>query len=321
MSRKLIGVDLGGTTIKFAILTAQGDVQQKWSLRTNILDEGQHIVPDIVESINHHIDLYQMKREQFIGIGMGTPGTVDLKNGTVEGAFNLNWKTVQPVKEKIEAGTGLPFVLDNDANVAALGERWKGAGNNGTEVAFITLGTGVGGGLISNGELIHGINGAGGEVGHMNVEPDGYLCTCGNRGCLEQYASATGIVHLAQDAAEEYVGDSKLKAMIDDGQEITSKIVFDLAKKDDDFLANQVVDKVGYYLGLACANISDILNPQYVVIGGGVSAAGDFLLDRVRKSFTRFAFPTVRESTKLKLAKLGNDAGVIGAASLATKFK
>ncbi|WP_137597395.1 ROK family glucokinase [Paucilactobacillus kaifaensis] len=321
MSQKLIGVDLGGTTIKFAILTAQGDVQQKWSLRTNILDDGQHIVPDIVESINHHIDLYQMKREQFIGIGMGTPGTVDLEKGTVEGAFNLNWRTVQPVKEKIEAGTGLPFVLDNDANVAALGERWKGAGNNGSEVAFITLGTGVGGGLISNGELIHGISGAGGEVGHMNVEPDGYLCTCGNRGCLEQYASATGVVHLAQDAAEEYVGDSKLKAMIDDGQEITSKIVFDLAKKDDDFLANQVVDKVGYYLGLACANISDILNPQYVVIGGGVSAAGDFLLERVQKSFQRFAFPTVRESTKLKLAKLGNDAGVIGAASLATKFK
>ncbi|WP_461239368.1 ROK family glucokinase [Paucilactobacillus sp. N302-9] len=321
MNRKLIGVDLGGTTIKFAILTDSGEIQQKWSLKTNILNEGQHIVPDIVDSINHHIDLYQMKREQFIGIGMGTPGTVDVKNGTVWGAFNLNWKTEQPVKHLIETGTGLPFALDNDANVAALGERWKGAGNNSDDVAFITLGTGVGGGLIANGHLIHGVAGAAGEVGHINVEPNGYLCTCGNRGCLEQYASATGVVHIAQDLAEEYVGDSQLKAMIDNGDEITSKIVFDLAQKKDDYLANRVVDKVAYYLGLASANMSDVLNPEYVVIGGGVSAAGDFLLDRVRENFEEFAFATVKKSTKIELAKLGNDAGVIGAASLAMDFK
>lgn len=321
MSRKLIGVDLGGTTIKFAILTEDGDVQQKWSLKTNILDEGSHIVPDIIESINHHIDLYKMDRSQFIGIGMGTPGSVNIDAGTVSDAFNLNWKSVQPVREDIEKGTGLKFALDNDANVAALGERWRGAGDNEDDVAFITLGTGVGGGLITNGKLIHGVAGAGGEVGHINVEPGGYLCTCGNRGCLEQYASATGIVHLAQDLAEEYVGDSQLKAMIDNGDEITSKIVFDLAEKHDDFLANKVVDKVAYYLGLASANISDILNPQYVVIGGGVSAAGDFLMSRVEARFMEFAFEPVRHSTKLKLAQLGNDAGVIGAGSLASQFK
>lgn len=318
-NKKLIGVDLGGTTIKFAILTAEGEIQQKWSLRTNILDEGSHIVPDIIESINHHIDLYKMSRDQFIGIGMGTPGTVDRDNGTVIGAYNLNWKTLQPVKEQIEDGTGLKFAIDNDANCAGLGERWKGAGNDGDDVAFITLGTGVGGGLIANRQLLHGIGGAAGEVGHIIVQPNGYQCTCGNHGCLEQYASATGVVHLAQDLAEEYEGTSRLKKMIDDGDEITSKIVFDLAKERD-YLANKVVDKVCYYLGLACANISNTLNPEFVVIGGGVSAAGDFLLKRVQKNFNEFAFATVRTSTQLKLAELGNDAGVIGAASLATQF-
>lgn len=320
VNRKLIGVDLGGTTIKIGILTENGVIQQKWSLRTNILDDGLHIVPDIVQSINHHIDLYKMSRKQFVGIGMGTPGTVNREKGTVIGAYNLNWKTTQQVKKQIEEGTGLPFAIDNDANCAGLGERWKGAGDDGDDVAFITLGTGVGGGIIANRQLIHGVNGAAGEVGHMIVEPNGYLCTCGNRGCLEQYASATGVVHLAQDLAEEYEGDSSLKAMIDNGDEITSKIVFDLAKSHD-YLANMVVDRVCHYLGLAAANISNTLNPECLVIGGGVSAAGEFLLDRVQKNFEKYAFPTVRTSTKLKLAELGNDAGIIGAASLATQFE
>lgn len=317
---KLIGVDLGGTTIKFAILTADGDIQQKWSIRTNILEEGAHIVPDIVESINHHLDLYQLDRDRIIGIGMGTPGTVDIENGTVQGAFNLNWKDLQTVRKDIETATGLPLTLDNDANAAALGEQWRGAGNNDPEVSFITLGTGVGGGLINDGKLVHGTNGAAGEVGHMIVEPHGYLCTCGNYGCLEQYASATGVVHLAQDFAEAYVGNSKLKAMINNGEEVTSKIVFDLAKEND-YLANEVVDKVAYYLGLASANLANILNPSSIVIGGGVSAAGKFLLERVEKNFKEFAFKTTRDVTQVKLAELGNDAGVYGAASLAKNSK
>lgn len=317
---KLIGVDLGGTTIKFAILTADGDIQQKWSIRTNILEEGAHIVPDIVESINHHLDLYQLDRDRIIGIGMGTPGTVDIENGTVQGAFNLNWKDLQTVRKDIETATDLPLTLDNDANAAALGEQWRGAGNNDPEVSFITLGTGVGGGLINDGKLVHGTNGAAGEVGHMIVEPHGYLCTCGNYGCLEQYASATGVVHLAQDFAEAYVGNSKLKAMINNGEEVTSKIVFDLAKEND-YLANEVVDKVAYYLGLASANLANILNPSSIVIGGGVSAAGKFLLERVEKNFKEFAFKTTRDVTQVKLAELGNDAGVYGAASLAKNSK
>lgn len=313
---KLIGIDLGGTTIKFAIMTATGEIQQKWSIQTNILDEGSHIVPDIIESINYHLDLYQLDKDRVIGVGMGTPGTVDEKNGTVQGAFNLNWKEPQNVKADLEAGLGFPVAIDNDANAAALGEQWRGAGNNQPEVVFVTLGTGVGGGLVNEGKLIHGVKGSAGEIGHMIVEPGGYLCTCGNYGCLEQYTSATGIVHLAHDYADAYAGDSKLKAMVSNGDEITSKIVFDLAKEGD-YLANEVVDKVAFYLGLATANIANMLNPSAIVIGGGVSAAGEFLLTRVQKNFNDFAFKMTRDVTEVKLAELGNDAGAYGAASLA----
>ena len=181
---KLIGIDLGGTTIKFAIMTATGDIQQKWSIQTNILDEGSHIVPDIIDSINYHLDLYQLDKERIIGVGMGTPGTVNEKDGTVQGDFNLNLKESQNVKADLEAGLGFPVAVDNDANAAALGEQWRGAGNNQPEVVFVTLGTGVGGGLVNEGKMIHGAKGAAGEVGHMIVEPGGYQCTCGNYGCL-----------------------------------------------------------------------------------------------------------------------------------------
>ncbi|WP_207695402.1 glucokinase [Enterococcus sp. DIV0212c] len=319
MDKKLIGIDLGGTTIKFAILTTDGDVQQKWSIETNILDEGRHIVPDIIESINHRISLYEMKHEDFIGIGMGTPGSVDIKKGTVVGAYNLNWTKKQNVKAQIEEATGIPFVLDNDANVAALGERWKGAGENNPDVVFITLGTGVGGGIIAEGNLLHGVNGCAGEIGHVTVDPGGFECTCGKRGCLETVSSATGVVRVARHMSEEYAGDSQLKQAIDDGQDVSSKDVFDYAQTDDPF-ALMVVDRVCYFLGLAIGNVGNTLNPSSVVIGGGVSAAGEFLRSRVQTYFEEFTFPEVRNSTQVKLAELGNEAGVIGAASLALQF-
>ncbi len=312
--KKLIGIDLGGTTVKFAILTIDGEIQQKWSIKTDSANEGKQIIPTIIESIQHHLNLYGLSSNDILGIGMGSPGAVDFKKGTVIGAYNLGWKTLQPVKEQIEAGTGLPFFIDNDANVASLGERWKGAGEGEDNVVFMTLGTGVGGGVIVEGNLIHGA-GAAGELGHINVDPHGYLCTCGNRGCLETVASATGVVRLAHDLSQSFTGESDLKRRVDDGQEVTSKIVFDGAKQGDQ-LALKVVDEFSLYLGIACANIANILNPDSIVIGGGVSAAGEFLLKGVEKYFLHYAFPPVRATTKIKLAKLGNDAGVIGAASL-----
>ena len=316
MYKKFIGIDLGGTSVKLAILTAEGDIQQKWTIPTNINEEGAHIVPDIVASIKHHLDLYKMTADDFQGIGMGSPGAVDREAGTVEGAFNLNWKTLQPVREVIEREIGIPIFIDNDANVAALGEKWRGAGADDRDVVFVTLGTGVGGGIIAEGNLIHGTAGSGGEIGHMTVEPGGFDCTCGKKGCLETVASATGVVKLARKHAEEYAGNAQLKSIIDDGQEITSKIIFDLAKEGDE-LAVLVVDRAAYYLGLACSHIGNLLNPAYIVIGGGVSAAGEYLLEQVRTYFADFTFPNVKKTTHIKLAALGNDAGIVGACYLA----
>lgn len=320
MDKKIIGIDLGGTTIKFAILTLDGDVQQKWSIETNILDEGSHIVPDIIESITHRLALYDMSKDDFVGIGMGTPGSVDRENGTVIGAYNLNWTKKQLVKDQIEKATGIPFTLDNDANVAALGERWKGAGENNPDVIFITLGTGVGGGIIAEGNLLHGVSGCAGEIGHITVDPGGFECTCGKKGCLETVSSATGVVRVARQLSEEYAGNSELKQAIDDGQDVSSKDVFDFAQVEDPF-ALRVVDRVCYFLGLAAGNLGNTLNPSSIVIGGGVSAAGEFLRIRVQNYFEEFTFPQVRESTLVKLAQLGNEAGVIGAAFLALQFK
>lgn len=317
MSKKLLGIDLGGTTVKFGILTAEGSVQEKWAIETNTLEDGRHIVPNIIESLKHRLTMYGLTADDFIGIGMGSPGAVDRKNKTVTGAFNLNWADTQEVGSVIEKELGIPFAIDNDANVAALGERWVGAGANNPDVVFVTLGTGVGGGVIADGNLIHGVAGAGGEIGHIIVEPEtGFECTCGNNGCLETVASATGVVRLARHMAEEYEGDSAIKAAVDNGEQVTSKDIFMAAAEGDKF-ADSIVDKVSEYLGLATANISNILNPDSVVIGGGVSAAGEFLRSRVESYFIRYAFPQVRRTTKVKLAELGNDAGIIGAASLA----
>ncbi|OCL60324.1 ROK family glucokinase [Streptococcus agalactiae] len=319
MSKKLLGIDLGGTTIKFGILTLEGEVQEKWAIETNTLENGRHIVSDIVEFLKHRLSLYGLTKDDFLGIGMGSPGAVDRTSKTVTGAFNLNWADTQEVGSVIEKEVGIPFFIDNDANVAALGERWVGAGANNPDVVFVTLGTGVGGGVIADGNLIHGVAGAGGEIGHMIVDPEnGFTCTCGNKGCLETVASATGVVRVARQLAEQYEGSSAIKAAIDNGDTVTSKDIF-IAAEDGDKFANSVVERVSRYLGLAAANISNILNPDSVVIGGGVSAAGEFLRSRVEKYFVTFAFPQVKKSTKIKIAELGNDAGIIGAASLANQ--
>lgn len=314
-NKKVIGIDLGGTTAKFGIINLDGKVETKWSIKTDISDNGSQIVSNIIESINSKLETSKLTADDFIGIGMGSPGTVNREAGTVIGAYNLNWKTLQNLKDPIEGQTGIPFYIDNDANVAALGEQWIGAGNNEPDVVFITLGTGVGGGLISDGKLLHGAIDAAGEIGHITVEPDGYQCTCGKKGCLEQYASATGVVHIARDMTENYEGSSKLKAEIDTDHLPDSKRIFDLAAQGDD-LAVAVIDQFVYYLSLALANVANLLNPSTIVLGGGVSKAGNFLVEKVEQKIKPFLFKTIRETTKIKIAELGNDAGIIGAASL-----
>lgn len=318
MQKKLLGVDLGGTSTKFAIINQEGKIETQWSIPTDISDEGMHIVPNIISSIQKHLSELGLQSSDFLGIGMGSPGTVNRSEGTVIGAYNLNWKTLQAVKQPIEEALGIPLLIENDANVAALGEQWCGAGNKEPNIVFITLGTGVGGGIILNNELILGAEGGAGEIGHITIDGDGYKCTCGKIGCLETIASATGIVRIARDRANSFSDQPALVESIlslDSDSDLTAKDIFDAAKKGDAF-AEQVVQQYTHYLGYALANVGSLLNPSTIILGGGVSHAGSYLADKVSYYVRQFIFPTLRDTIKIKIAELGNDAGVIGAASL-----
>lgn len=316
MSDKIFSIDLGGTTAKIAIISTEGEIFEKWTVATNTLENGSHIVPNLIQSLKDRLKLYQMTVEDFVGIGMGSPGKVDAETGTVIGAYNLNWSTLQEIRSAFQNAFALPFFIENDANIAALGEQWKGAGNGAADVVTVTLGTGVGGGIVANGQLLRGAGGAAGEIGHLTVDTTGdYQCTCGKDGCLESIASATGIIHLARKLSEQYEGDSPIKAAIDDGSIVNSKSIFDAAKEGD-YFAEQIVDRFSFYLGLACSHLANTLNPQKIVLAGGVSQAGNFLLDNVNGYFQQFCFPQIRDVSELVLAELGNDAGVMGAAQL-----
>lgn len=318
MKKMAIGIDLGGTTIKFAWITESGEVTEQWVEPTPVHDQGSQIVPTILASLQNKMKAHGLTSRDFFGIGMGSPGAVDHQAGTVTGAYNLNWTDTVDIKQQIESALKLPFVLDNDANVAALGEQWKGAGNNAADVVFVTLGTGVGGGVISRGKLVRGVSGAAGEIGHIKVEPNGFPCTCGGTGCLETVASATGIVNLAKAEAESFAGTSGLAQLIMKEEAVSAKMIFDRARQKDPF-AELVLQKVGGYLGTACANIANILNPSAIVLGGGVSKAGELLLHYVRPYFEQHAFPSVKETTSLRIATLENTAGVLGAGLLVFK--
>lgn len=316
MKDKIIGIDLGGTSAKMAIISLKGEILEKWSVSTNILEDGIHIVPNLIESLSERIDLYKMSTSDFLGIGMGSPGKVDADNKTVIGAYNLNWSTLQEIGKAFEEAFDIPFFIENDANIAALGEQWKGAGEGALDCVTVTLGTGVGGGIVVNGQLVRGATGAAGEIGHLTIDTEGqFACTCGKKGCLETVASATGIMHLARHYSTEYVGDSEVQSRLDDGAEVTSKDIFDAAKEGD-YFALRVVEQFAHYLGLACSHLANSLNPAKIVLAGGVAQAGDFLLEKVNDQFIEYCFPQIRNKETLVLAQLGNDAGIMGAAQL-----
>lgn len=317
MKDKLIGIDLGGTSTKFAIIKKSGDIIDKWSIKTDTSDDGSHVVPNIIESILTKMDELAMSTDEFIGIGMGSPGSVNRAEGTVVGAYNLNWRTVQPVKKTIEKALGIPFYLDNDANVAALGEQWKGAGANEPNVVFITLGTGVGGGIIVNNQLVQGSSDTAGEIGHMTVGDNRfeYQCTCGKTGCLETLASATGIARIATEMLKKSKVQSSLETIFKENKKLEAVDVFNEAKNGDE-LALEVVNIICDYLAFAIGNISNLLNPSTIVIGGGVSKAGDILKQTVESHLSDYLFPPLRNKTTVRIAQLENDAGVIGASSL-----
>lgn len=302
------GVDIGGTTVKMGLFEENGTIADKWEIPTVTADEGKAILPDVAEAVKRKLEERGLGSGDIIGIGVGVPAPVT-PDGIVRGSANLGWK-YKEVKKELEELTGLRAEIGNDANVAALGEMWKGGGSGEQNIVMVTLGTGVGGGIICGGKMLAGDQGAGGEIGHLCVEPDEKeTCGCGKHGCLEQYASATGIVRLAKRKLAEENRSTDLNA-----ENVTAKDVFDAVKADDE-VAKEIAVEFGKYLGYALANIAVIIDPSAIVIGGGVSKAGEVLIPYIREPYLERAF-FANKNVKFVLATLGNDAGICGAAKM-----
>ena len=304
------GVDLGGTTVKIAYFDETGTMITNWEIPTVTANGGSQILPDIAASIRDFREKNGIDAQALLGIGIGVPGPVDSK-GNVNRCVNLGWGTFNISKE-LSSLTGLPVTAGNDANVAALGEFWKGGGKGCRNMVFVTLGTGVGGGIVIEGKLLHGAHGAGAEIGHMVLNRnETAVCGCGKRGCVEQYCSATGIVRLAKLALDASQEESALRRV----NPLTCKDIFDAGKQGDQ-LALQVLDQYYAYMGEFLANVCCVVNPEVVVIGGGVSKAGNVLLDGLKPYFGKYVFHAA-SNVQFALASLGNDAGAYGAFKLA----
>ena len=302
------GVDVGGTTVKLGLFQTSGIIQEKWEIKTRTEEKGKYILPDIAQTIREKIIEHKLNEEDIQGIGMGVPAPVD-SQGVVKDSANIGWG-YKEVRRELEELTNLKVKVANDANVAALGEMWLGGGQGYQNVVLATLGTGVGGGIIVRGKDIIGEHGAGGEIGHITVETkEQETCGCGRQGCLEQYASATGIVRLAKRRLQKDDSKSILRE-----EEPSAKTVFD-AVKTGDAVAIEIAESFGEYLGKAFVSIATIADPAVFVIGGGVSKAGSVLLEYIEKPYRKHAF-FANQEVKFELAKLGNDAGICGAAKL-----
>ena len=303
------GVDIGGTTVKLGLFTAEGELIEKWEIPTRRERHGESVPGDISKAILDRMNSRSISKADVIGVGIGVPGPVT-PDGTVMKCANLGWD-VMNVNIVMSEETGLKCVAANDANVAALGELWRGGAEGFSSMVFITLGTGVGGGIVVDGKIVHGIHGGGGEIGHILVNPkETALCGCGCRGHLEQYASATGIVRITKNALAESDRPSSLRNM----ESFTAKDIFDAAKAGDE-LAFESVDTMCAYLAQALSGVGATIDPEVYVIGGGVAKAGEIITDNVRKHFEESNLNVLR-GREFKLAKLGNDAGIIGAALL-----
>ena len=309
MSKYAFGVDIGGTTVKLGLFNQDAEVLRKWEITTTKEDGGSKILPDVADSILAVMAELNMTKEEVMGVGVGTPGPVDA-NGTVYRAVNLGWGVFN-IPEVLEGLLGVPVKAGNDANVAAFGEMWQGGGKGYKNLVVVTLGTGVGGGIIVNGEILTGSSGAAGEIGHIHiVDEEQEACGCGKKGCLEQYASATGIARLAKKRLAKDDAPSILR----EKPFLSAKSVFD-AVKEGDAVAIEIAEEFGDYLGKGLAAIAGVVNPEAFVIGGGVSRAGEILFDYIRPAYQKYVFHG-SESAEMKLATLENDAGIYGAAAL-----
>lgn len=331
MGQWTVGVDVGGTEIKLGLFDDR--LREKWSIPTNIQDNGSHILSEIAESIVRKCNDIGIEAKDLNGVGIGLPGPV-LEGNIVKGCVNLGWsemavadqfssvlaaafdRQVQSQAATLESrNLDIPIKAANDANVAALGEMWIGGGKDCRNLVMVTLGTGVGGGIVVDGQILNGVSGCAGEIGHIIcVEEEDIVgrCNCGNRGCLEQIASATGIVNYARHYLSKSDIPSILRNLLEEKGSFTAKDVLDAAKSGDE-AADLIMDKITMYLGRALAGICAVVNPECVLIGGGVSAAGEYLRAMVEKHFRGQAFPGLK-NTPVRLAVLGNEAGISGAA-------
>lgn len=306
------GVDIGGTTVKLGLFDESGSVLEKWEIPTRKENGGENILPDVAKSILAKMDQKGITTREVRGIGVGAPGAVDEEGTMVGGAVNLGWGVLN-IPKIMSQYVDIPVKANNDANVAALGEMWQGGGKGYANMVAVTLGTGVGGGIIINGKILTGATGAGGEIGHIHIEDhETEECGCKKKGCLEQYASATGIVRLAKRRLAKDDAASVLR-----GGEVSAKTVFD-AVKAGDAVAIEIAEQFGDYLGKGLAAVAAVVNPEVFVIGGGVSKAGEILLSYVKPAFLKYVFYPCGKA-EFKLATLGNDAGIFGAAALILK--
>lgn len=309
MAEYVFGVDVGGTTVKLGLFDHSGNVLDKWEIPTRTENGGTNILPDIAQSIQDKMSEKNIAKENVAGVGVGAPGPVD-GAGIIHKAVNLGWDEMNLKKELSALLNGMRVEGGNDANVAALGEMWKGGGQGYENLVAVTLGTGVGGGIIINGKIMTGATGSDGEIGHIHVEDhETEACGCGNYGCLEEYASATGITRLANRKLQASDKNSVLRQ-----GEVSAKTVFDAVKAGDE-LAIEIAQQFGDYLGKGLAVVAGVINPEIFVIGGGVSKAGEVLFDYIRPAFDKTVFHGCKD-TKFALATLGNDAGIYGAAKM-----
>ncbi len=304
------GVDIGGTACKIGLFRMTGELLEKWEIPTDRREGGKHILADVAAFLEGKLEEKGIQKEDVEGIGVGIPGPVR-PDGSVPLCVNLGWENVN-VREQLGRLTGgMRVEAVNDANAAALGEMWQGGGKGSGSIVMVTLGTGVGGGVVLDGKVVAGSHGAGGEIGHLTVRPDENVpCNCGRKGCLEQYASATGIARMAR----ERLAQGRQPSVLRHTREVTAKDVFD-AYKAGDALAADTVGEFARVLGNALSNIACVADPEAFVIGGGVSKAGKPLLDAVEEQFRKSAFPSCA-GTKFALASLGNDAGIYGGVRL-----
>lgn len=313
MSQLYVGVDLGGTSIKVGLCNASGDLLQTYEGPTEAAGGTDTVLNNIAACVRELVSPESAEWESVAGVGIGIAGFLNIPEGIIDFSANLPFRDV-PVKRIMEEKLGKPVKINNDANVAALGEAWGGAGRGVSNVVCYTLGTGVGGGIILNDRLIEGFKGMAGELGHMSVVPDleAIQCGCGNMGCLETVSSATGIIRMGRDAVQR--GDKTSLALLD--HEVNAaKDVIDAAKNGDE-VAQRIVSRAAFYLGKSLAAVAVVVNPQRFILGGGVSKAGEFLFEQVREAFRKLTPTNAQEGVEIVAAELGNNAGVVGAAGL-----